>query len=247
MGVTIHRGPRAGARGPGHNAVRKKHMAKIRTTPRSGKAGATVSLKTPYGQAERSLSVPRNPRSPAQQRVRSVLGNTAARWRALTDQQRAAWVTAAANVSSQPRLGQSGHLTGCQFFIKINCILAAVGQDAVATPPDRPSFSPNPVGALTITNAAGAITLQLKVSRTPASYIMVMGTAPCSPGILRPRRFTLLGALPAPASGLSDITDLYVAKYGVPPRGSRVFIRTCQVADGWQDEPKDTTAVVPAN
>jgi hypothetical protein len=102
------------------------------------------------------------------------------------------------------------------------------------------------VGALTITVAKGALALQLKVTRTPARYVMVWGTAPCSQGIMRPRRFTLLGALPAPASGVSDITDLYVAKYGVPPAGTRVFIRTQQTADGWTDLPIDTTALVPA-
>ncbi len=221
-------------------------MAKIRSIPRSGKQGATVSLKTPYGQAERPLSIPKNPRTPAQQRVRSALSHIASRWRTLTDQQRAAWMNAAANVSSQPRLGQSGHLTGCQHYIKINSVLAAIGQDPLETPPDRPGFGSNPVGALTITSTAGRPTLKLKVSRAPTTYIMLMGTAPCSAGMLRPRRFTLLGALPAPVSSFSDITELYVAKYGVPPPGSRVFIRTLQVIDGWQDEPKDTTAVVPA-
>ena len=55
----------------------------------------------------------------------------------------------------------------------------------------------------------------------------------------------MLGALPDPDAGVSDITDLYVAKYGVPPAGTRIFIRTRQVADGWEDLQKDTTAVVP--
>lgn len=221
-------------------------MAKIRSEPRSGKQGTTVSLKTPYGQAERPLTIPKNPRTQAQQRVRSILGQIASRWRTLTDQQRAAWITAAGKVSSHPRLGQSGRLTGCQFLIKINCTLAAIGEDPVDLPPERPSFGSNPVGALTITRNAGAVTLKLKVSRSPSTCIMLMGTAPCSPGMTRPRRFTLLGALPAPVSGYCDITELYVAKYGVPPPGTRIFIRTQQVIDGWQDEPKDTTAVVPA-
>ncbi len=90
----------------------------------------------------------------------------------------------------------------------------------------------------------GAVALQLEVTRAPAHYVMVWGTAPCSQGMMRPRRFVLLGALPAPVSGLSDITALYVAKYGVPPAGTRVFIRTQQVINGWTDLPKDATAIV---
>jgi hypothetical protein len=38
---------------------------------------------------------------------------------------------------------------------------------------------------------------------------------------------------------------LAVNKYGKPPAGSRVFIRTCQLINGWQDQPKDTNAIVP--
>jgi hypothetical protein len=221
-------------------------MAKILDIPRSGKRGSTVSVRTPYGQAERQLTVPKNPRTPAQQRVRSNLSQSSSRWRGLSDDQRTAWITAAEIASSHPRLNQSGHLTGCQLFIKINCTLAAIGAPQVDLPPDRPSFGLNPVGALTISTTTDRFALKLKVPRSPAHYVMVMGTAPCSPGMSRPRRFTLLGALPAPVSGISDITDLYVAKYGLPPAGTRVFIRTRQVADGWEDAPLDTTAVIPA-
>jgi len=50
----------------------------------------------------------------------------------------------------------------------------------------------------------------------------------------------------APAvRGLSDITDLYVKAFGKPPVSSRVFIRTRQVIDGWEDDPVQTTAIVP--
>jgi hypothetical protein len=45
---------------------------------------------------------------------------------------------------------------------------------------------------------------------------------------------------------VSDITDLYVGKYGVPRAGSRVFIQTLQVIDGWDDLPKQISAIVPA-
>jgi len=45
--------------------------------------------------------------------------------------------------------------------------------------------------------------------------------------------------------GLNDFTALYVAKYGVPSAGSRVFIQTAQQIDGWQDRPMVTSGVVP--
>jgi hypothetical protein len=142
-------------------------------------------------------------------------------------------------------MGQSCYLTGCQFFNKINCTLVLTGEPPTDVPTERPSFGVNPVGPLTASNDGGDIALKLSVSRAPAEYILVLGTAPCSAGMTVPRRFVILGRLPDPVSPVSDITDMYVARHGVPPAGSRVFIRTVQVANGWEDYPKDTTAVVP--
>jgi hypothetical protein len=216
-------------------------------TPQSGKLGNTVSFPTRYGQAQRPAVVPADPRTPAQLLVRSTLAHISAQWRQLADDQLAAWITTAGKTRSRPRLGQSGPLTGCQLFIKINWTLASLGLDLVTVPPRLPAFPRNPVGALSITNTRGVITLKLSVPSLPAQYIRVLGTAPCSRGVSVPRRFTILGPLPAPSAGVSDITDLYVEKYDAPPVGSRIFIRTLQIIDGWQDLPKQTTATVPAS
>jgi hypothetical protein len=220
-------------------------MAKVSKNPASGKQGNTVSYDTPYGQAERETAVVANPRSNAQVRVRSTLSKFAARWRTLSDQQRATWITYAHGVQSEPRLGQSGRLTGCQLYIKINCTLSLTGEPSTDTPTDRPDFGTNPVGALTITNDDGDISLKLAVPRAPSHYVLVLGTAPCSAGVAVPRRFVILGALPAAVARVCDVSDLYTARYGVPPVGMRIFIRTVQVANGWEDFPKDTTAIVP--
>ena len=54
-----------------------------------------------------------------------------------------------------------------------------------------------------------------------------------------------LGLLPAPRDGHSDITALYVAKQGVPPGGTRLFIRTRQECNGWLGEAVELSAIVP--
>ena len=238
-------GLHADAHRPGEHANPETNMAKVSKNPASAKQGNTVSYDTPYGQAEREKAVVANPRSNAQVRVRSTLSRFAARWRTLSDQQRAAWITAAQGVHSEPRLGQSGRLTGCQLYIKINCTLSLTGEPSTDIPTEPPSFGTNPVGALTITNDDGDIALKLAVPRAPAQYVLVLGTAPCSAGIAVPRRFVILGALPAAVARVSNISELYTARYGIPPVGSRIFIRTIQVANGWEDFHKDTTAIVP--
>ena len=51
--------------------------------------------------------------------------------------------------------------------------------------------------------------------------------------------------LPDADGEVVDITELYVAMFGVPPAGKRIFIQTLQQINGWQDRPKTTTALRP--
>lgn len=218
---------------------------RILDIPQSGKLGTTVSVRTRYGQTRRRYAVPSKAPSPAQVRMRKAFGRIRALWRALTDEQRDAWTIPAQEVSSQPCLGQRGRLTAYLLFMKINSILAYQGQPPVLTPTERPSFGLNPVAGLVISNTGGVVDLQLSVPSVPAADILVLGTYPRSPGVSFAKHFTILGRLPAPDAGYSNITQLYVDRYGAPPAGMRVFIRTRQLLNGWEDSPKQTTAIVP--
>ena len=55
----------------------------------------------------------------------------------------------------------------------------------------------------------------------------------------------LLGLLPDPQGGLSDITELYLAVFKLLPPGKRVFIQTVQQINGWRDLPKTISARIP--
>jgi hypothetical protein len=219
---------------------------KILDVPQSGTTGNTVSYKARYGQVRRKYVVPRDPRSASQMARRKALGRARFLWRTVTDAQRAAWNAAASGARTRPRLNRSGKLTGYLLFVKINCNLALVGQPVVLDPPDFPRFGRNPVGQLTITNTKGVIALKLSVTGKPAQPVVVLGTKQRSAGVSYVDHFTILGVLPDPVQGVSDITDLYVAKYGKPRAGSRVFIQTFQLSNGWDDLPQPTSAIVPA-
>jgi len=101
------------------------------------------------------------------------------------------------------------------------------------------------VGELVSTNTAGVVDLKLSVPTTPATDIVVLGAAPYSAGVSFVNHYVILGRLPAPESGYSSIQKLYFDRYGEPAAGTRVFIRTRQVRDGWGDFPIQTTAIVP--
>ena len=59
------------------------------------------------------------------------------------------------------------------------------------------------------------------------------------------RNVAYLGLLPAPQDGLSDITDMYIARYGEPRPGMKVFIVTRQQQDGWEGDDRETNEIVP--
>jgi hypothetical protein len=220
---------------------------KILDIPQSGKIGIEVSVRTRFGQSRRKQVVQKDPKTPSQLQRRALLGRIAARWRTLTDEQRALWRLAASEIHSRPRLNQSGSLLGHQLFTKLNFNLVVIGQQQVDEPTARPQFDPNPVGALTMTNNAGEIRLKLRVPSNPTQPIVVLGYPPMSAGAMFARDFVILGLLPAAVDGFSDITDLYVARYGVPPAGMRLLIRTRAQVNGWEGMPSQTTAIVPAS
>lgn len=221
------------------------NMAKKLDVPQSGKVGTVVNMATRFGQVQRQYVKPKDPKTTAQMTVRSNLARVSARWRVITEKQRQAWTAGGRDAETQRRLGRSSYLTGSQFFNKINCARAAIGLEQFDDPPELPEFDQNPVGDLAITNNRGTIAIELDVPSTPAEYTLVFGAAPCSAGRSSTRHFVFLGFLPGPIRGLSDITDLYVARYGVPPVGTKLFIRTQQHIDGWTDFPKQTSAIVP--
>ena len=102
---------------------------------KSGKCGNMVWQRNRYGQICYPAFIPANPRTPAQQAIRGIFGAVSKRWRTLTEEQRLAWIAAAATILSRPRLAQSGPLTGCQLFVKVNVYLAYRGQPQVDLPP----------------------------------------------------------------------------------------------------------------
>ena len=204
-----------------------------------------MSVRTRFGLVRRRYVPPTDRRSPAQLLRRSAFARVVAGWRILTDGQRATWTPAAEGVHSRSRLGKTYRLTGYLLFLKINLTLAYQGLALVVTPPDRVTFPVNGVGPLVATNTGGVVDLKLSVPSAPAATVQVFATHPRSAGVSFAKHFTILCVLPAAEAGYSNILDLFVARYGQPVAGTRIFIRTRQVLNGWADAPKETTAIVP--
>jgi hypothetical protein len=199
-----------------------------------------------YGQVSRVLTSPTNPETPAQLTIRRILRKVSARWRALQQSQRAAWIAAAQNFKCRSRVGESGPLTGAQLFNKINCTLALFGQEQVDAPPAVPQFADPAPQNLLITNSSGTIALKLTCPTSPGTNTVVRASAPVSAGREKCGGYRILGMCPTPAQGSADITSLYTARYGVPAAGTKVFVSVNLMVDGWEDIPAKFSAIVPA-
>ena len=219
---------------------------KILDIPQSGKRGLNVSQGGRCGQISRALVIPANPRTENQLNRRQVLGTMAHNWRTITEQQRIAWNTAAKTTQSRARLGQSGPLTGAQLYIKVNCNLSIVSEPTVATPPAVPAFESNVVNGIELTNPGGVVAIKLACAGDSAAFNLVWASPPQSAGRFAVNDFYYLGELPEIVGGKANITALYTAKFGAPAAGQKVFVRSKQMLEGYEDLPHQWSGIVPA-
>ncbi len=220
---------------------------KIIDVPQTGKLGLTVTYPSRNGLIRRSWVVPANPQTGSQLIVRYRLANLAKAWDGLTETQQDAWITAGAGEQSRPSLGQSGPLTGLQLYVKLNANLDLVGEPHINDPAAKPVFEANVTQSLELTNVVNVIAIKLVCSGSSAAFNVVRAAPPQKSGTRRPITFRVLGELPEVVGGKADITSLYVAEFGAPQAGDRLFVESYQIQSGWADLPKMYTGVIPAS
>src|ERR1035441_6376832 len=107
-------------------------------------------------------------RSAAQLRSQGALAEASYGWNDLTDAERRVWDVCAKTMPSRSRRGRSRYLSGQKYYVKVNAARAFLGLPLLRLPPGPVRFSPNPVGALSVTRVRGILALKLSVpSRHP--------------------------------------------------------------------------------
>ena len=190
----------------------------------------------------------RTRRTAAQRRSQQGLTQCSQGWNnLLAEEQRIAWRRLAETLPRRARKRRFYHLRGHQVFRAINMVLTLLGREPRTDPTPLPKFGVNPRVTLQIKITSKGPALKLRVSGTPTEDIMVFASPPYMAGRTYCGDYRFLGLLPAHVKGWSDITRLYLKKFGVPPPNMRVFIRTWQVVDGWEDrgQMQLTNALVP--
>lgn len=216
---------------------------KILDVPQSGSIAGSTSSRNRFGQYRRTRAIPVNPSSTFQQTVRARLQLNAAEWRTLTALQRSGWDSLGASITRTDSLGQTYTLTGAQAYASVNANRLAAG-DAVVT--DAPGLStPETItpGAITLTALLGSAIF----SPTPVGAgerVFLYASKQRSAGRAFEGDLRLLSVSAAAAASPLNFYAAYVARFGTPVVGNRIFFSFVRYASGFLSTATVTSAVV---
>ena len=196
------------------------------------------AFKGRHGWVGSAAPLPANPRTADQQSHRRNLRAVTRRWSKLALNQQAAWRVLAANAYLITETGERVRRNCYQLFTSLNVRRADLGLPQFSDPPAQAVFSTRPVFELMVTKIGDRVTIKLRIQGSTAQYIVVQAARPKKSGVRVVQHFPFLALLPAPTDGWYDITELFVARYGVPKADMAIWIRTFQHIDGWIDVPQ---------
>lgn len=203
---------------------------KLLTVPSSGSIGSTTYSRNRGGQYTRNRVTPTNSAGTGRRAtVRGYLGTAAGYWSTLTDQQRAAWSAYAAAAFRRDPLGAAFGLSGFTASQSINCERLNVGLSLTPLPPATNDVWTVEVIEFSFTRATGALRT-VWTAGPSGSYLCRAFSPPRSAGVSYNSRFWQQDVKSA-ALGYATGYTQYVAEFGVPSAGSKLFFRGTPVSN----------------
>lgn len=202
-------------------------------TDARGKLGGQVFTKTRSGATLRTKVVPANPRSTAQQFARGILGSLSAQWKSLTEEQRLAWNSAVQDYSRTNIFGDTYLPSGKNLFTALNSNLLHATLPQILTPQPSIDVPFAIVDDVQVKITDGEIVLNIVTDIPGAGYqFVIQATKPMSAGRFNfSGSYTTLSVTPGTAYPSDGSLYLdYVAKYGVPPIGSKIGFKVFVIA-----------------
>lgn len=197
--------------------------------PSSGSIAGTTSSHNRAGQYTRNRRSPVQPVGTGRRAfIRQAFGASSSGWAALTVAEQAAWASYADSFPITDALGQSIKLTGQQMYVSITTQLLNCSQAPVTAPPvTNAVFS---AGLPTFTAvSAGAITVTPTGTGAAGDFLLIAFSRPLSAG----RSFNATYWQYTHVAGNSVVpivaTTPYHTQFGVPPVGSRIFLKATPV------------------
>ncbi len=191
-----------------------------------GKIGGQVASRNRAGAYMRNKVTPVNPNTSFQQDARALLTELAQGWRDLTQAQRDAWNSAVQDFAKTDVFGDIKSPTGFNLYVRLNANIETVEQTQITNPPlvAAVDFVELTAAVLNITGSVGTIAFNPTI---PSGMTSILRATPSlSQGISFVKsEFRIIDLVPdGTATGHAMWTE-YVAKFGTPTEGAKVFFQ----------------------
>jgi hypothetical protein len=171
------------------------------------------------------------------------MSTNAAAWRALTDVQKAGWLSLGLQIARTDSLGQTYTLNGFAAYCSVNNNNLSAGDAAVSTAPLLTTPAALLTATITLTNAAFSIAY----TATPlaaGTRLFVFVSPQKSPGVTYNGDYRLLAVTAAAAASPADVFATYSARFGTPVTGNKVFISLATEKLGFLSSPFNVAQVI---
>jgi len=235
--------------------VAKIQFGNIVADARNAVGGVVYSRNT-WGAYIRQKVSPVQPRTPRQVEMRANLTELSKRWgTVLTEEQREAWRQFAAAFPIVDVFGNTVSLTGIAAYQRVNRVRAILGLPPLDDPPaNMDVVAPDSVSLdISYTGTPPALSLRVVFTPSPAPsghHVEVWATKGLSPGrAFVSSELRLVAVSPAGQSSPYDFTAQYLARFGEPSAGQKIFVevRFANAVNGAQSRGLRAWAIVPSS
>ena len=204
-------------------------------TDGSGKLGGHVASKGRSGSVIRTKVTGTNPRTPSQNSTRALLGSLAASWSSLTDAQRQSFDSAVDKFKSTDIFGDVHNPSGYTLYIKLNFNLISSGAAAITTAPE-PAVQNNSFAmyANLYNDFPEAMYIFLNVGNDQIYKYKIMASAGVSAGVYNGKSKLSVISYELETGTLLNWGYAYIAKFGNPIVGTKVFFSIAQIYSNGQ-------------
>lgn len=206
-----------------------------------GKLGGHVASQNKGGSYLRTKVTPSNPQTIAQSTVRSIFGAISQAWSGLTGLQIIAWNAAADEWSRTNIFGDIKIPSGKALFQQLNQNLLLIGEALLTSPPAKADMVQGVVTDATFGIGAGTLTVS-GIGTAANANVSTYASGPVSEGTtfvknkMRLIGFSGIGNPYAAVDGYDD----YVARFGEPVVGQKIYVGFKYILDNGQASPLQT-------
>lgn len=212
-------------------------------TDGSGKLGGHVASKNRGGSYLRTKVKPTNAQTTAQMAARNRLASFAQNWRGLSEAGRVSFNNAVGNFPVVKN-GKTILMSGEQLYIRLNTNLDLVGAAAITTAPLPEEIPAVSLDSVSVDISDTEAELTFNVAAIPMGFaVVVEATAALSPGIYNATSEFRVIATPTVAMNVTDVWTAYVAKFGTPVAGQKIYFRAKVISTTTGQAGVPTTAV----